>query len=105
MMGNAAVRNGALNVVDGRRKPTGWQKVTGLSSATGLTVPPDTVTQIALIQPEGANVRFRDDGTNPTASTGMLLTAGSFMEYNGDLSLLKFIEVSASASLNVLYYA
>lgn len=106
MLGNAAVRNGALNTVDGKRKPISWQKITDLSTVTSLTVPPVTDNpQIVLVQPEGANVRWRDDGGNPSSSIGMLLTAGSFLEYNGDINAIKFIEVSASATLNVLYYA
>lgn len=104
MMGNAAVRNGALNTVDGKRVPTGWERITDLTASTMLTIPAGTNTQIALIQPEGANVRWRDDGGNPTATIGMLLTAGSFLEYNGELGNLKFIQVSASATLNVNYY-
>ena len=42
----------------------GYQQITSLSSATGLTVPQGAT--LALIVPETQNVRWRDDGTNPT---------------------------------------
>ena len=59
---------------------------------------------VALIQAEDQNVRWRDDGTDPTASVGMLLEAGKDMLYTGDLGAIKFIEEAASAKLNVSYY-
>ena len=57
----------------------GYQQITDLSSSVGLTVP--TVTPeglngkpvFALIIAEGAPIRWRDDGTAPTASVGMPL--------------------------------
>ena len=49
-------------------------------------------------------MRWRDDGVDPTASVGMLLVAGTPLQYDGDLSRIKFIETTASAKLNVSYY-
>jgi hypothetical protein len=90
-------------VVDGGLQPKGWQRITSLSAAAGLTVP--TGARVALIQCETQNVRFRDDGTNPTATVGMLLVAGNPpILYTGDLHAVKFIEATVSASLNVSYY-
>lgn len=81
----------------------GYEQVTSLSSAAGLTVPAGT--SYILIQAESQNVRWRDDGTNPTATVGMVLAAGSTLEYDGSApAALKFIEVAASAKLNVSYY-
>ena len=88
---------------DSLGKPLGYQQVTGLTSANAFTVPADT--RIALIQPEAQNVRWRDDGTDPTASVGMIITADSILTFDGDLSKIKFIEVSATAKLNVSYYS
>jgi hypothetical protein len=88
--------------------PLGYQQITSLGSAVGLTVPSGAT--CALIQSELFDVRWRDDGTNPTASVGMLLTAldvehpGSAMWYVGDLTKLKFIEASAGAKLDISYY-
>jgi hypothetical protein len=60
---------------------------------------------LALIVPETQGVRWRDDGTNPTASVGMPVAAGSYLSYDGDLNRIKFIEQTASAKINVSYYA
>jgi len=87
--------------------PFGYQQITSLSSATALTIPAPTnavPATLALIQAETQDVRWRDDGTNPTASVGMVLAAGETLPYTGDLSKLKFIETTASAKLNISYY-
>jgi len=81
----------------------GYQQITSLSSAAGLT-PPQGAT-MALIVAETQGVRWRDDGTNPTASVGMPIAAGAYLNYDGDLNRVKFIEQTASAKLNVSYYA
>lgn len=85
-------------------QPLGYQQITSLSAAVGLTVPSGA--QRALLQAESQIVRLRDDGTNPTASVGMILAASAvpFM-YEGDLSAVKVIEATASAKLNVTYFA
>jgi hypothetical protein len=82
--------------------PVGYQQLTGMSSATGLTVPAGA--QFALIVAETQNVRWRDDGTNPTASVGMLLTTGTTLVYEAGLSAIRFIAATAGAVLNVSYY-
>lgn len=83
--------------------PKGYQQITDLSAAVGLTVPSGA--RFALIQAETASVRFRDDGTSPTATVGMLLTAGAApWLYDGNLAGVKFIQVSAGGALNVLFY-
>ena len=54
---------------------------------------------------ETQNVRWRDDGTAPTASVGMPLAAGETLNYDGDLNRIRFIQQSSGAVLNVSYYA
>jgi hypothetical protein len=81
----------------------GYQQITSLSSATGLTIPQGTT--LALIVPETQNVRWRDDGTDPTASVGMPIFVGASLSYDGDLNRIKFIESTAGATLNICYYA
>jgi hypothetical protein len=81
----------------------GYQRISGLSASTALTVPAGAT--LALIVAESQNVRWRDDGTAPTASTGMPLAIGVSLSYDGDLKAICFIEVLASANLNVSYYA
>lgn len=83
--------------------PRGYVQITSLSAATGLTVPDGA--KYALIDCETQSVRWRDDGTNPTASVGQLLSPGDVLTYNGNLGAVKFIEVTASAKLNVSFYS
>jgi len=89
----------------------GYQQITSLSAATGLTVPTRDLNGlnqkpvIALITPETQGVRWRDDDVNPTASVGMPLAAGVTLQYDGDLTKIKFIEQTAGARINVSYYA
>jgi hypothetical protein len=81
----------------------GFQPITVLTAAVGLTVPNGAAK--ALVQVESQNVRWRDDGTDPTATVGMLLSAGSILEYDAaQLDRVKFIEVAPSAKLNISYY-
>lgn len=89
----------------------GYQQITSLSTATGLTVPQKDLNglackpSIAIITAETQAVRWRDDDTAPTASVGMPLAAGATLQYDGDLAKIQFIEQSASAKINVTYYA
>jgi len=89
----------------------GYQQITSLSSATALTVPQRDLTglvgtpRIAIITPESQAVRWRDDGVAPTASVGMPLAAGVTLQYDGDLSQIKFIEQVGGAKLNITYYS
>ena len=76
-----------------------------ISAATALpTIPAGA--SLVLLQVTGQDVRWRDDGTDPTASIGMILNADADpYPYSGDLSAIRFIETAASAVLNVAYYA
>jgi hypothetical protein len=84
-------------------KPLGYQQITSLSAAEKLTPPAGA--SLAVINPETQAVRWRDDGTAPTATVGMLIAVGDEFTYQGDLSAIQIIEVTASAKLNVSYYA
>lgn len=84
-------------------KALGYQQITSLSAATALTIPSGCT--MALIQPEAQAVRWRDDGTDPTASVGYPLAVGTELQYTAaQLSKVKFIEQTASAKLNIVYY-
>lgn len=86
-----------------RYTPLGYQQITSLSAAQSLTVP--TGATMAMITAEAQAVRFRDDGTSPTATVGLPLAVGLLpFQYSGNLSAIKFIEQTASAKLNVVYY-
>jgi len=88
----------------------GYQQITNLSSAANLTVPQTTPNGqngkpvFALIVAEGQAVRWRDDGTSPSASVGMPLAVGIPLQYDGDLTNIKFIEQVGGAKLNISYY-
>lgn len=86
----------------------GYEQLTSLSGSSSLTVPTSSGGQkanVALLIGETQSIRWRDDGTAPTASVGMLLAAGQPFLYDGDLTKIRFIEATASAKLNVSYYA
>lgn len=88
-------------------KCVGHEQLTSLSSAAGLTSTLYAKASYALIECDHtANkyVRWRDDGTNPTTTTGISLAPGEKLVYDGNFANIKFIEESASAKLNVSYY-
>lgn len=89
----------------------GYQQITSLSASSALTVPTvdanglNVKPTIAIIVSETAGVRWRDDGVAPTGTVGMPLAAGVTLQYDGDLSRIRFIQQSAGAILNISYYA
>lgn len=89
----------------------GYQQITSLTAAASLTVPTRDLNglscqpTVAIITPLTAAVRWRDDGTAPTASVGMPLAAGVTLQYDGDLTKIQFIQNGGTAELNVTYYA
>ncbi len=84
--------------------PKGYEQITSLSAATGLTIPSGATR--AFIVVEGRAVRWRDDGVDPTPTVGMLLGVGEELNYNfvTSLSSIKFIEQTAGAVLDISYY-
>ena len=99
--------------VSGYRRPLGYQQIltAALSSATHLTLPTlpnGMLVGYIVIQCEGAgtdSVRWRDDGTAPTASVGMMLDGGQELDYTGDPTMIQFIVDAGSPKLNISYYA
>jgi hypothetical protein len=88
-------------IADGALVCLGEQQITSLASAVSLVVPDGAYSMIVC--PEGKDVRFSMTGT-PTATTGMPIAVGEKFPFTGDLSKFKFIEQSASAKLNVVYF-
>lgn len=87
----------------GALKALGYQQITSLSSSTALTVPAGT--SYVMITAEAQAIRWRDDGVAPTASVGYPLPAGAELIYTGaDATLLRFIQQTAGAIINVCYY-
>lgn len=60
----------------------------------------------ARVVAEGGDVRWRDDGEDPTADAGMPLAAGETFVYAGHLRRIRFIaeDGSGGAKLNVTFY-
>ncbi|HZZ79290.1 MAG TPA: hypothetical protein VFE62_12280, partial [Gemmataceae bacterium] len=85
-------------------KPLGYQQLTLAGTAQALTVPDGT--RYVTLRAEGADARWRDDGTDPTASIGMPLKATDTAPYLyiGPAEKLKFIEVAAGAIVNASFY-
>lgn len=59
---------------------------------------------MAYVTVETTSVRYRDDGTDPTASVGILIASAAQLQYFGTLSAIKFIATSGTATLDVGFY-
>ncbi len=88
--------------ISGNLIPLGYQQISGPAGATPLNVPAGA--RIALLQAEGQPIRWRDDGTAPTAAVGMQLLVGPVLEYDGNLASIQVIQTAATGILNVAYY-
>jgi hypothetical protein len=89
--------------VPGSTRPCGYQRIAAFSTLQSLTIPPNG--RWAIIIPSTNAVRYRDDGTNPTATVGMPIAVGQPLEYSGDLTTFKVIPQSGSATLDIVYYS
>lgn len=89
-----------------KRVPCGYQQLS-VDTASFLTVPTCTggpPTMVRII-PEGQAVRYRDDGTAPTATVGfpISVTAAPF-DYEGNLGAIEFISQTSGGKVNALFY-
>lgn len=83
----------------------GFQQISSLAASTGLTVP--ATARFCWVQCENANVRFRLDGTAPTASVGQILYDGDpplSLENAAAMAAARFIAAGGSPKLNVHYF-
>ena len=76
----------------------GYSRLTSLGSVSTC---PFARGKVVEFQPESQSIRYTLDGSTPTSTVGFLVTAGTTVCYEGDLSLVRFIEIGASATLNV----
>ena len=90
------------HILAGKYNPLGYEQINDLSSSIGLTVLEGA--RLALINIQDQAVRWRDDGTSPTASVGMPIAAGGELSYSGTLSKIELIEVVAGAEANIAYF-
>lgn len=61
---------------------------------------------LARIRVEGANVRYWEDGTPPTSTSGNLLYPGDELDIHGGVAIttIRFIALGAVAALQVTYW-
>ena len=86
----------------GHAQLTSIDASTLLSSVTG-GIPVGTT--IALITPQSQAVRWRDDGTAPTATVGYPLAISSELVYTSQsMGNLRFISQVAGAAINIAFY-
>lgn len=91
----------------------GFQQIASPAASTALTIPTtfqgrEVRPNAVLLQADTQAVRWRPDGVAPTATVGHILpnslTIGAPpLYYDGDLTGLRFIQVTAGALLNVTY--
>jgi hypothetical protein len=88
-------------------QPLGYCRLTSLDSAAKLSACaggiPASAT-IAWIGVESQGIRYRDDGTAPTASVGFPIAAGGTLFYVGTLSAIELVQQNAAAIVDVLFY-
>ena len=87
-------------------RPLGYQQLVVSSTAVALTLPavPGIVRQ-AVIVVEANPIRYRDDGTAPTAAVGTLVAANTPIVVTGNaISSFRAIRTGADASLSISYY-
>jgi hypothetical protein len=93
-----------MKVPIGETQLTGLTVAKGLGQGSGGAIPAKALW--AEITVDTADVNFRDDGTAPTATVGILLRATALAPfvYSGPLSKIQFIQRAAGAVINVNYY-
>ena len=104
---------GATNYSAYRPWPGGMQALSANSgAAVGLTIVAATAASatfmgpnFAVIVAETVSCRWRDDGTDPSATVGMPLPVMTRFEYDGDLRKIKFAGAAGTQSIvNVSLY-
>jgi len=87
-------------VADAAVEPAGYRQVSP-TIATGVNIGDG---RVALIQVLNQNVRYRDDGIDPTDTIGVRIHAGESIWYTGNLRSIRFIEEGGGAEVNILVY-
>lgn len=89
--------------------PAGYQAISATSStAVGCTIPaavaPGSTSNYTFFVCETTNVRWRDDGIDPTPTVGTPLAAGAAFDYDGPPQSIKFISTGSAATVHANYY-
>lgn len=97
-----------MQVRDGCLEPKGYEQIVSAGAAFGLvTTGTAEGAKYALLKAITKAFRWRDDGTDPTGTTGMLIDIGDEFMYTGKLAKLRLIEdgATSTATLQVAKYA
>ena len=98
----------SLQTQQAQLRPLGWQQLSAatLATATSLTVPAGAMMAVVSVNPTATAVRYRDDGTAPTATTGVVIPGASYpnVVYTGDLTRIQFILSTGAPIVDILYY-
>jgi len=97
------------NVKDATRKPGGFGSSSAIAAASNLPALGVTSAdgsdrqRVALIQAEGADLYWRDDGTDPVDAVGggMKIVSDATFLYVGDITAVRVI---GTGTINVSYY-
>lgn len=96
----------AIADVGVRYAPLGYCQLTSIDTSTLLSSCsnfPATATHAVMV-PEAQAIRYRDDGTAPSATVGQPVAVGVSVDYTGALSKVRVIAQVSGAKLNVLFY-
>jgi hypothetical protein len=98
--------DGPSAVSDRTLVPVGFEQLSVTTAVGGSPITAGIVdgASMALIQTTDQNIRWRDDGTDPTTTIGMQLADGSDFWYTADLSAIKFIAETGTAKVNISTY-
>ena len=96
-------------VSDAVQTPKGFYQNTALAGvastlATLINTTVPSGSRLVWIQPEGGDIRMRDDGTSPTAAVGYRIFNGTSWPYIGSLSAIKLISVTGTVTVNLIFY-
>lgn len=80
---------------------SGFQNIS-VTTAQALTVPSGASHALLTVDTGGGNIRFREDGTNPTASIGLLVQAGAAVELT-NLANVRIVSTTGTTVVNVSY--
>ena len=89
-----------------RRVPCGYLQVT-VTTVQSLTIPTacGSNPSLAVIKAETQALRYRDDGTAPTATVGQpIAVTDAPIAYEGTISALQFIAQVSGGIVDVLFY-
>ncbi len=79
-----------------------FENLTVAGSPVGFTAGTFAGAYLAIARVEGAQVRYRTDGTSPSASVGMVADPGDVIIVSGsrDIQDIEFIRTGGSATVN-----